>query len=113
MEEELNQLMSEKNKNDVNAKTVFDERVKETKQNAIKENIEKATKSGNVLTQTIDKEGNLIGINNNSQIDNLLNNDTISSADVCKELFEGENVVTGKSDNGQSKLISGPFANNK
>ena len=113
MEEELNQLMSEKNKNDVNAKTVFDERVKETKQNAIKENIEKATKSGNVLTQTIDKEGNLIGINNNTQIDNLLNNDTISSADVCKELFEGENVVTGKSDNGQSKLISGPFANNK
>jgi hypothetical protein len=27
------------------------------------------------------------------------------------ELFEGENIVVGKTDNGQSQLISGPFAN--
>jgi hypothetical protein len=29
------------------------------------------------------------------------------------ELFEGDNIVTGKSDYGQSELVSGPFANKK
>jgi hypothetical protein len=29
------------------------------------------------------------------------------------ELFEGENIIVGKSDNGQSQLVSGPFANKK
>ena len=29
------------------------------------------------------------------------------------ELFEGENIVTGKTDNGQSQLVSGPFAKKK
>jgi hypothetical protein len=29
------------------------------------------------------------------------------------ELFEGENIVVGKTDNGQSELISGPFVTNK
>jgi hypothetical protein len=37
--------------------------------------------------------------------------ENISTADICSELFEGENVITGKSDNGQSLLKSGPFAN--
>ena len=37
----------------------------------------------------------------------------ISAADIRKELFEGENIVVGKSDYGQSELISGPFANVK
>ena len=113
-QEELNQLMKEKNKNDINAKSAFDERVKEAKKEAIKDNIEKAEKSGNVLTQTVDKDGNLIGINNNTQIEHLKNsNQEISSADICKELFEGENIVMGKTDNGQSKLVSGPFATKK
>ena len=35
MEEELNQLMSEKNKNESNAKSAFDQRVKESKKKAI------------------------------------------------------------------------------
>lgn len=103
MEEELNQLMQEKNKNDANAKHAFDQRLKETKQKAIEENIKKAEKSGNVLTQTIDEKGNLIGVN--SQGD-----DVISTADLRKELFEGENIVTGETDHGQSLLVSGPFA---
>ena len=64
MEEELNQLMLEKNKNESNAKTAFDQRVKESKQKAIEENIKSAEKSGNALTQTIDEQGNLIGVNN-------------------------------------------------
>jgi hypothetical protein len=59
MEEELNQLMSEKTKNESNAKTAFDQRVKESKQKAIEENVKNAEKSGNVLTQTVDENGNL------------------------------------------------------
>ena len=34
----------------------------ETKRKAIEENIKLARKSGNVLTQTIDEDGNLIGV---------------------------------------------------
>ena len=114
MEEELNQLMSEKNKNESNAKTAFDQRVKESKKKAIDENIKNAEKSGNALTQSIDEQGNLIGVNNaNSQEFGLKEKDNISSADIQMELFEGENIVVGKTDNGQSQLISGPFAKKK
>ena len=114
MEEELNQLMQEKQKNETNAKSTFEKRVKETKQKAIEENIKNAEKSGNTLSQTIDEKGNLIGVNNvNTQEGALKDQDTISTADICKELFDGENVVIGKNDNGQSLLVSGPFANKK
>jgi hypothetical protein len=112
MEEELNQLMSEKQKNETNAKSAFEQRVKESKQKAIEENIKTAEKSGNTLTQTIDDEGNLIGVNNlNTQEISLNEQENISTADICMELFEGENIVTGKTDYGQSELVSGPFAN--
>jgi len=115
MEEELNQLMSEKKKNETNAKTAFEQRLKETKQKAIDENIKNAEKSGNTLTQTIDEEGNLIGINNvNTQefaLREQKEEENISTADICRELFEGENIVVGKTDNGRNLLVSGPFAN--
>lgn len=62
MEEELNKLHQEKIKNEKKAKDEFDKRVKETKQKAIEENIAKAEQSGNVLTQTINEEGDLIGV---------------------------------------------------
>jgi hypothetical protein len=62
MEEELNQLHSEKLKNEAKAKEEFERRIKETKQKAIKENIELAKKSGNVLTQTLNENGDLIGV---------------------------------------------------
>ena len=111
MEEELNQLMSEKTKNESNAKTAFEQRVKESKQKAIDDNVKNAEKSGNTLTQTIDKEGNLIGVNSaNTQEFAMRDQENISTADICKELFEGENIVVGKSDYGQSQLKSGPFA---
>jgi hypothetical protein len=114
MEEELNQLMHEKQKNEANAKTAFEKRVKETKQKAIEDNVKRAEKSGNSLTQTIDEQGNLIGVNNtNTQEFALGEQENISTADICAELFEGENVVIGKTDNGQSLLKSGPFANKK
>ena len=111
MEEELNQLMSEKTKNESNAKTAFEQRVKESKQKAIDENIKNAEKSGNTLTQSIDDQGNLIGVNNiNTQEVAFKEQENISTADICMELFEGENIVVGKTDNGKSQLISGPFA---
>ncbi len=62
LEEELNALHKEKLKNEEMAKKEFEERVRETKKKAIMENIEKANKSGNVLTQTMDAEGNLVGV---------------------------------------------------
>jgi len=111
MEEELNQLMHEKTKNESNAKTAFDQRIKETKQKAIEENVKKAEKSGNTLSQTLDEQGNLVGVNNsNTQEFALKEQENISTADICMELFEGENIVVGKTDNGQSLLVSGPFA---
>jgi hypothetical protein len=119
MEEELNQLIHEKTKNEMNAKQEFEKRIKETKQKAIEENMKKAELTGNVLTQTIDEEGNLIGIQNVSQGDGNTfitddrKNEEISAADIRAELFEGENIVVGKSDYGRSELVSGPFANKK
>ena len=111
MEEELNQLMHEKTKNESHAKVAFEQRVKETKQKAIEENIKSAEKTGNLLTQTIDESGNLIGINNtNTQEFSLKEQDSISTADICAELFEGTNIVVGNTDHGQSELLSGPFA---
>lgn len=62
LEEELNQLHQEKIKNETFAKQEFDKRVLETKRKAIEENVRLARKSGNVLTQTIDEEGNLVGV---------------------------------------------------
>jgi hypothetical protein len=94
MEEELNQLMSEKIKNETFAKSAFEQRVKETKQKAIEDNIKNSEKSGSTLSQGIDEEGNLVGIKNmNTQESNLTQNDSISVADIRQELFESENVV--------------------
>ncbi len=115
MEEELNKLMSEKNKSEATAKEAFDKRIKESKQQAIKENIEKAEKSGNTLTQALDKTGNLVGVGAATTQERSLagKGDAISTADIRNELFEGDNIIMGKSDNGQSELLSGPFASKK
>lgn len=113
MEEELNQLAHEKKKNETVAKTAFEQRVKETKQKAIEENKKNAEKHGNLVTQDIDNEGNLIGAGNNTVESTFSSKepDAISVADIRSELFDGENVVVGKTDYGQSQLKSGPFAN--
>jgi hypothetical protein len=95
LEDQLNQLMSEKNKNEENAKIEFEKRVRETKEDAIKKNIEMAKKTGNKLTQNIDEEGNLVGINNT--IENSIGlKEEVTSADIQKELFEGDNIVIPK-----------------
>jgi len=113
MEEELNQLAQEKQKNESAAKNAFDARVKETKQKAMDENKQNAEKHGNILTQDIDQDGNLVGVaaTGSTQEKSLaVNSETISVADIRSELFEGENVVVGKTDYGRSELVSGPFA---
>jgi len=62
MEDELNQLHHEKMKNETKAKEEFEQRVREAKKKAIEDNIKNAQKSGNKLTQTIDEQGNLVGV---------------------------------------------------
>ena len=62
LEEELNQLHHEKLKNEKRAKEEFEKRLYDAKRKAIQDNIEKAKQSGNKLTQTMDEEGNLIGV---------------------------------------------------
>ena len=94
MEEELNELMSQKQKNDKLAKNTFEQRVKTSKRLAIEENIKKAKESGNKLTQTINKDGDLIGVGVNTITNNLGLNEEISSADIRKELFEGDHIRT-------------------
>jgi hypothetical protein len=105
LESELNSLMNEKNKNEEKAKLAFDTRVKESKLNAIKENMEKAEKHGNKLTQTITASGELISISNmNTQEKTLGVNASLE--DIEKELFEGDNIVMEKnSDHGVNDLL--------
>lgn len=104
MEETLNELMSEKKKNEEKAKDEFDKRVKEAKEKAIEDNKKKAEESGNKLTQTINKDGELVSVANmNTQEGVMRENATLE--DVRKELFEGENIVTDQNtDKGLSKL---------
>ena len=110
MEEELNHLVHEKKKNEEVAKNTFEQRVKETKQKAIDENKKNADKHGTIITQDIDNDGNLVGVGHTTT-EQTFNSEEISVADIRSELFDGENVVIGKSDYGQSQLKSGPFAN--
>lgn len=84
MEEELNQLHSEKIKNEALAKQEFETRIRETKKKAIEENIRLAEKSGNVLTQTMDDQGNLIGVRDTVDFESR---DVADSADMRNELF--------------------------
>lgn len=109
LEEELNQLMNEKNKNESFAKSSFDQRIKETKQKAMDENKKKAELSGNKLTQTLDENGNLVGIKNmNTQEKDMSGNVTVE--DIHATLFEGDNIVTDKNtDHGAKALIGNPF----
>ena len=97
LEDELNQIMQEKNKNEASAKVEFDKRVRETKEKAMEDNKKKALASGNVLTQTIDAEGNLVSVKDRQE--------EVSVADLRKELFEGENIVIDKkNDHGLSRV---------
>jgi len=96
LEEELNALHKEKIKNQEMAKKEFEERVRETKKKAIMENIEKAKKSGNVLTQTIDEDGNLIGVKEKVNFDEREVED-VEATQLRNELFM-KNIKTKNHD---------------
>jgi hypothetical protein len=103
MEETLNQLMSDKKKNEDTAKQDFEKRVREARQKAIEDNMKKAEESGNKLTQTINADGELVGISNVANFDGLDENATVE--DIKKSMFETDNVVLDtKTDHGLSKL---------
>jgi len=110
LEDELNQLMHKKKENEDEAKDYFNARVKEAKINAIEENKKLAAKSGNKLTQNVTKDGNLVGVSdmNTQERDLLANKEEVTSADIKKELFEGDNVLTEAqtkvSDHGLSQI---------
>ena len=75
---------------------------------AIEDNKKKALESGNKLTQTLNKDGNLVSVKDmNTQEMQLLSqtSSNVTSADIRRELFEGDNVVTGlDTDHGLSDL---------
>ena len=103
LEKELNELMHEKNKNEERARVQFETRVKESKLNAISENMEEAKKHGNKLTQTINENGELVGTGDGSTIEKKLGVNA-SMDDIKKELFEGDNIITGETDHGLGEL---------
>ena len=105
LEDELNQLMHEKQANEQNAKVEFDKRMRETKEQAMEDNKKKALESGNVLTQTLDENGQLVSVNNVNTMESEMGEE-VTVADVRKELFEDENVVIDhkNSDHGLSRL---------
>ena len=129
MEETLNQLMAEKKKNEEQAKTEFDKRVKETKAKAIQENIKLAKESGNKLTQMLATDGetlvdakpkDVVGEGGSASSDaresvggGIWNDGDDSSSlsmtveEMRKELFESDDVVMDKkNDHGLSRLSS-------
>ena len=86
--------------------------MREAKIKAMEDNKKKALETGNLLTQTIDADGNLISV---KDLDTETGTGTgsgfgragaeISVADLRKELFEGENIVTSKdNDHGLSRV---------
>jgi hypothetical protein len=99
LEKELNQLMHEKKTNEDSAKVEFDKRVRESKEKAMLDNQKKALESGNVLSQTMNANGQLVNIQDLNEPIQAVNMD-----DVRRQLFEGDNIVTSTTDHGLSLL---------
>lgn len=96
MEEELNQLHNEKIANETKAKEEFDKRVKDAKKKAIEDNIAKANASGNVLTQTMNDDGDLIGVREKIDFDERDAADS-TSVNLRNELMR-DRIVNEKND---------------
>ena len=106
LEEELNKLMNEKKVNEEKAKEEFDNRIKEAKRQAIEDNIKKAKQTGNMLTQNINEEGNLVSVANLPTLDNIIGKEA-SIEDIKNVLFESPDIVTEKNnDHGLSNIIN-------
>ncbi len=111
LEQELNELMNEKDKNEKYAKHEFDKRVRESKEKAMEDNRKKAEETGAKLTQTMNENGELVSVSNLNTNELALthnsnvNSKEISVSDIRQELFEGDNIVINKNtDHGLSNL---------
>jgi hypothetical protein len=103
LEEELNKLMHEKFDNEKSAKLEFEKRVKEAKEKAIEDNKKEAEKSGNVLTQILNENGELVNV---KEVDfdkipdeNVVmepSNNTSSSANIKDQVFNSVNIDNKK-----------------
>jgi hypothetical protein len=93
LEEELNQLHHEKAKNEIKAREEFDRRVLETKRKAIQENVDRAKLTGNKLTQTLDEQGNLIGVREMVDFESREVADESTAKDQFQQLVDRENVA--------------------
>ena len=94
LEQELNDLMAKKKENEDKAKDYFEQRVKESKKKAIEENIVLAKETGNKLTQSINEQGNLVGVSDlNTQENALKERGSVTIDEVKTELFEGDNII--------------------
>lgn len=88
LEPTLNKLFEEKHKNEEMAKKEFNERVKESKKKAIEENVKLSAISGNKLTQTIDEDGNLVGVNTLNFDDRIVADDEEDRKKYEQQLLE-------------------------
>ena len=103
LEEELNNLMHNKIKNEEDAKVQFDKRIKETKEKAMEENKKLAEENNNVLTQIMNDNGELVNVREVDydaipdecaiiDVNNTENQKRVESLNVKKELFEKANL---------------------
>ena len=101
--------MHEKKKNEEKAKREFDKRIRESKEKAMKENEEKALNQVMFFTQTINEQGQLVNVKDNaSTVEKRLESlgSSVATADIRKELFEGDNIVTSKkTDHGLQDIL--------
>ena len=89
----------------------FEKRVKDTKKEAIRDNVEKAEIFNTTLTQDVDEDGNLISVGGITSQEAALGGlkEEVSVGDIRSELFEGDNIVTDiNTDRGLSTLEDTP-----
>jgi hypothetical protein len=115
LEKELNQLMKEKKANEDKARQHFDQRVKDTKRNAIENNIKVAKEKGIKLTQNIDENDELVGETGASTLETQLENENeqVTVADVRRELFESDDVRTKETDKQYEEMMKEKFKKNE
>jgi hypothetical protein len=113
LNDELNKLMHGKVENEKNAKVEFEKRIREAKVKAMEDNQKLAEKTGNVLSQKMDENGNLINtlaVDYDSIPDeNVILPEEMSeksganlnnmSANIRQELFESNNITKPQSPN--------------
>lgn len=105
LNDELNKLMHGKVENEKNAKVEFEKRIRDAKVKAMEENEKLAEKTGNVLSQKLDEQGNLVNTLS-VDYDGIPDNEVIlpeemkeksasknMSANVREELFESANIT--------------------